>query len=76
MASGRSLAEVWDEHDATWQRTLLGHVIDRIVIEPHSAGVPTTLTARRGETPEQLEHRRREHQEQVLLQRVHVSWRQ
>jgi site-specific DNA recombinase len=73
---GRTLREVWAEHDATWQRTLLGHLIDKIIIEPHPAGVTTTLTRRRGEDDSSLGQRRHEHQELVLLQRVHVSWKQ
>jgi hypothetical protein len=73
---GRTLREVWAEHDATWQRTLLGHLIGKIIIEPHPAGVTTTLTRRRGEDDASLGQRRHEHQELVLLQRVHVSWKQ
>jgi hypothetical protein len=73
---GQSLREVWAEHDATWQRTLLGHLIDKIVIEPHPAGVTTTLTRRRGEDDASLAQRRLEHQELVLSQRVRISWKQ
>lgn len=73
---GRSLREVWAEHDATWQRTLLGHVIEKIVIEPHPVGMTTNLSRRRGESDESLRNRRREHRELLLLERVHVTWKQ
>lgn len=73
---GRSLREVWVEHDAIWKRTLLGHVIERVTIEPHPAGTTTALSRRRGEDDETLFSRRKEHQELLLLQRVHVTWKQ
>jgi DNA invertase Pin-like site-specific DNA recombinase len=73
---GRTLREAWTEHDATWQRTLLGHLIDKIVIEPHPAGVTTNLSRRRGEDDSSLAQRRHEHQERVLFQRVRISWKQ
>ncbi len=72
---GRSLRDVWAEHDATWQRTLLGHLIDKIVIGPHPAGVTTNLSRRRAETDEELTRRRAEHRENLLLQRVSVFWK-
>ncbi|MGY1724737.1 recombinase family protein [Blastococcus sp. SYSU DS0533] len=72
---GRSLQEVWSEHDATWQRTLLSHVIEKVVVEPHPPRMATTLTRKRGECNEDLEKRRKQHQELVLLRRVHVRWR-
>jgi hypothetical protein len=73
---GRTLREAWTEHDATWQRTLLGHLIDKVVIEPHPAGVTTNLSRRRGEDDSSLAQRRHEHQERVLFQRVRISWKQ
>jgi site-specific DNA recombinase len=72
--NGRSLRDVWGEHDPTWQRTLLGHLIEKVVIEPHPAGVTTHLSRRRGEDTQSYESRRKEHQERILFQRVHVSW--
>ena len=74
--AGRSLRDVWAEHDATWQRTFLGHVIEKVVIGPHPAGTTTTLSRRRGESDESLENRRKENQELLLLQRVGVMWKQ
>jgi hypothetical protein len=73
-SGGRTLREVWPEHDATWQRTLLGHVIDKIIIQPHPAGVTTNISRRRGEDDESLAGRRQHHRERLLLQRVHVHW--
>jgi hypothetical protein len=55
---------------------LLGHLIDKIVIEPHPAGVTTNLSRRRGEDDSSLAQRRHEHQERVLFQRVRISWKQ
>ncbi|WP_256375514.1 recombinase family protein [Modestobacter sp. DSM 44400] len=73
---GRSLRDAWAEHDVPWQRSLLEHVIETITVQPHPKGVTSTLTRKREESDEQLESRRREHQERVLFQRVRVSWKQ
>ncbi|SDY89546.1 Site-specific DNA recombinase [Modestobacter sp. DSM 44400] len=74
--NGRSLRAVWSDHDATWQRTLLGHLVEKVVIEPHPAGATTHLSQRRGEDAQSYESRRKEHQERILFQRVRVSWKQ
>lgn len=73
---GRSIQDAWAEHteDIPWQRALLEHVIDRVTIMPHPEGVASTLTRRRGESDEQLESRRNDHQELLLRQRVRVLW--
>jgi site-specific DNA recombinase len=73
---GRSLRAVWDEHadDVSWQRTLLEHVLDRVVIHPHPAGVTSTVNRKRSESAEQLENRRKEHSELILRQRVEIKW--
>lgn len=73
---GRSLRDVWNEHsdDVPWQRALLEHVLDKVVINPHPAGVTATLTRRRQESDADLQKRRTEHLERTLLQRVHVKW--
>jgi DNA invertase Pin-like site-specific DNA recombinase len=72
---GRTVRDVWCDRDIPWQRTLLKHVIDKIVIEPHPAGVTTNLSRRRAETDEDVAQRRAQHRERLLLQRVHISWK-
>ncbi len=74
--NGRSIQDAWAEHaeDTPWRRALLAHVIDRVTIMPQPTGVASTLTRRRGESDEQLESRRKNHQELLLRQRVRVSW--
>jgi len=73
---GRSLREAWDAHaeDVPWQRALLEHVVAKVVIHPHPAGVTSTLTRRRHEHDGDLIKRRLEHSERTLFQRVHVQW--
>jgi site-specific DNA recombinase len=72
---GRTVRDVWCDRDILWRRTLLEHVIDKVVIEPHPAGVTTNLSRRRAETDEDLARRRAEHREKLLLQRVRISWK-
>ena len=74
-SGGRRLRDVWNEHDATWRRTLLGHVIEKVVVEPHPAGTTTHLSRRRGEDDVSYKSRRKEHREKLLAQRVHVHWK-
>ncbi len=75
-SGGRRLQDVWNEHDATWRRTLLGHVIETVVVEPHPAGTTTHLSRRRGEDDVSYKSRRKEHREKLLAKRVHVHWKQ
>jgi hypothetical protein len=72
---GRTVRDVWCDRDIPWRRTLLEHVIDKVVIEPHPAGVTTNLSRRRAETDEDLARRRADHREKLLLQRVCISWK-
>jgi DNA invertase Pin-like site-specific DNA recombinase len=75
---GRTLRQAWDDHrnDLGWRRTLLRHVIERIVILPHPVGVASTLPRRKGESDDALAARRREHDDMVLLQRVRIGWKE
>jgi hypothetical protein len=75
---GRSLRDAWNEreHDVPWRRRFLEQVIDCVTIKPHPVGVTSTLTRRRAESDSDLQMRRAEHLELVLLQRVRLTWRQ
>ncbi len=74
-SGGRGLRAVWDEHDATWRRALLGDVIEKVVVEPHPAGMTSHLSRRGGEDDVSYKSRRKEHREKLLAQRVHAHWK-
>lgn len=72
---GRSLEAVWDEHDVPWRRDLLARVLESVTVEPFPAGMASTLTRRKAESKEDFAARSRVHRDDVLRQRVRLSWR-
>lgn len=73
---GKSLRQVWEANDDdTWRRTFLEQVLHRVVIGAHPTGAGVTAHKRTGESDEELAQRRRDLLDDLLSQRVDVSWR-
>jgi len=72
---GMSLPQAWDAHGPEWQRTLIDHVIERVVIGPLPPGMATTVTRFKAETDDAFTARRHAQRETILSSRVRVEWR-
>jgi site-specific DNA recombinase len=75
LPSGDELRTVWPDKDNIWRRTVIASVIDRIVIHPHPAGVQTTPSRRRTESPEEHRARYNLHRARLIAQRTEVIWK-
>lgn len=73
----RTLREAWDAHedDPGWRRTLLQHVVDRVLVFPHPKGLTTTPTRKRSESEESFAERKRLHVATAMSRRVRIVWK-
>ncbi|MFC5066198.1 recombinase family protein [Actinomycetospora atypica] len=73
---GRSVVDVWDEHDDVhWRRELLARVVENVVVLPHPRHMASTLTRRKIEAANEFEARRAEHRDRALFERLRITWR-
>lgn len=72
---GKRLRELWSIKDPTWQRQILGSVIETVRIAPYPKGVTTTLTRFKAESDDEYQARKLGWQLEVLEARVTVVWR-
>lgn len=75
LPKGDEARKLWAKRDVSWRRTLLSHLIEKVVIAPFPEGVTTNLTRRKNESDEDFAARRDEWQVKVLLDRVEIKWK-
>lgn len=73
--SVQTLRTNWEDETVARRNSILGAVIDKIVIGKYPAGLPYTLHHRKVESIEQFQDRKRAHQLAVLEARVTIEWR-